>query len=222
MNRFPRDMKPSASETRLLRIRRWVMLACGLVAIGITIPEGRIVAGERDNQRWDTMVGNWYDWKAPTDMKWDAVDLAASKAGEKVTFLSRRAPVETTEHFRAVLFSPSAKTLPLPYSVGGRQRIDVYWYEAKGEEGPFLRLSDGWGEYLVDLSRQTTARLYRHKGRLLVGELRPGEDMGGGSVLVTSDRDRKGVVFIAGREAREVTGRLASEEGKNLGQIRGR
>ncbi len=53
--------------------------------------------------------------------------------------------------------------------------VEVFWYDAVGDEGQFFRLSDRWGEYLIDLRRRTTALMVRRKGLTSVGELRSDE-----------------------------------------------
>ena len=199
----------------------WVLVYFCLPALLVAITGKSINAEEKNEQQWKPMIGNWYDWTDPSGEKWDALDLAVSKEKEKIVFLSRRAPEEeTTEHFRAIYFSKRKELLPLLYSVGGKQKIDVYWYETVGEEGQFFRLSDHWGEYLIDLRRGTTGLMLRRRGLTFVGELHSGEDKSGG--LSISDYGTRLEVSAYGRPAMIVIGPLATEKGKKIGVIEGR
>jgi hypothetical protein len=153
-------------------------------------------------------------------VEWDAVDIAASQRNEKVTFLSRQAPIEPgNERFRAILFSEGKKVMPLPYNVGrGRQdKIEVFWYEPIDKEGPFFRLVDRWGEYVVDLHRQTTALMVRRKGLTFVGELRHGEDKD--ASVGISDYGNRIELSVAGRPTMVVIGPLATQDGMKMGEI---
>jgi hypothetical protein len=179
--------------------------------------EGRAVGMEPERQPWKATIGNWRHWTDPTGTTWNAVDIVTYQGKTSATFLSRRAPdQEQTEHFRAIYFAKVAKLLPLPYNIGGKQKIQVYWYDATSDEGPFVRLSDRWGEYLVDLSHNRTEEIIRFKGRAFVGDIRPGEDHSSWS----GDSDKM-EVSINGRPARELTGPVAAGDGQKVGEISG-
>jgi hypothetical protein len=184
--------------------------------------ERRGNAMEPGNQHWKPISGEWHNWRDSSGKNWRAVDILTSKEKEKVTFLCRRAPVEPTEHFRAILFSKNGKTevKPLPYSVGGRQELDVYWYEQVGDKGSFLRLSDRQGEYLVNLRDKTTAMIVRIKNRAFVGELRKEDDDMDMLAWSVSGDESNPEVSVAGRNAKEISGPLATEKGKLIGKIR--
>lgn len=183
-------------------------------------------AAPANKQIWKPKTGRWYDWRDTSGEDWQAVDLVVSQGKERVTFLCHRAPVEPTEHFRAILFAKNDKgetIAPFPYSVGGSQKLEVYWYEPIDGKGPFLRLSEKDGEYLIDLKRKTTALIVRVKKRTFVGEL--GEYRKGNNGLdalgcsVSGDNENL-EVSVAGGKAKEVSGPLASEKGKYIGKIR--
>jgi len=191
---------------------------CGILMAGALLKKGQ--GGEPDRKPWTPEIGKRYHWLGPNGARWDAIDLASSPRAEKVTFLTRQAPVEPgNESFRAILFSEGKVLMPLPYNIGGRTTLEVYWYDAIGDEGPFLRLADQWGEYLVDLKQKTTAVMLRRKGLTFVGELRPGEDR-----IDTGYQD-DGIrlqATVHGRPTSVLVGPLATEAGKKLGEIRDR
>jgi hypothetical protein len=207
---------------RILRVLAFCRAAIVLGMTGIvgTAAERESAPRKPDIQPWKPAIGEPYRWTDPAGEEWNAVDIANSQGNAKVTFLSRQAPVEPgNERFRAILFSEGKKVLPLPYNVGrGRDdKIDVYWYEPIGEEGPFVRFVDRWGEYLVDLRRKTTALMVRRKGMTFVGELRPGEDEKASPGI--SDYGTRIEVSVAGRPTMVVIGPLAKEPGNKVGEI---
>jgi hypothetical protein len=194
---------------------RPVLVVVGAVAILSCAGRGAI-AVEPENQQWKPLIGEWYRWTDQTGVEWDALDIAASQGKKKATFLSRHGESDgPTEYFRAILFSEGAEVLPLPYNLGDKE-IEVWWYDAVAKEGPFLRLSDTSGEYLVDLRRRTTALMFRRKGLTFVGELRPGDDK---ASLTYSDLGTRLEVSVAGRPAMVVIGPLATGPGKKVGKI---
>jgi hypothetical protein len=184
-----------------------MIITCGAVQ--------RAVAAEPDPPHWKPALGNWYRWTDKSGVDWDAWDLATAAGSKKVTFLSRRAPTDRVEYFRAILFSDGAEVEPLPYNLGDKG-IDVYWHEAIAKEGPFVRLCDASGEYLVDLGRKTTGLMARHKGVTFVSELRPGDNMVSWGM---SDYGTRFEVWVAARPAMVVIGPVATEKGKKLGTI---
>jgi hypothetical protein len=95
--------------------------------------------------------------------------------------------------------------------------IEVYWYEPIGEEGPFIRLVDRSGEYLVDVRRMTTSIIVRRKGLTFIGELRPGEDKH--ACVGVSDYRTRIEVSVAGRPTMVAIGPLATDRGKKAGEI---
>ena len=205
---------PVVDRSRFVRVLLAITAAICVCAI-----ESRVVGKDSKDKQWKPLVGPWYNWTDSTGEKWDALDIADYQGKEKVTFLSRRAPEETTEHFRAVYFSERKRLLPLPYNVGGKQEIDVYWYGVVDGEGPFFRLADRWGEYLVDVGQGSTALMSRGKGLTFVGELLPGDDM---TNVCWSGSGNRIEVSVSGKTAMVVVGPLANEMGKKVGQIRGR
>jgi hypothetical protein len=211
---------PSADATRVARVPRMPLIRSVLYQIAAMLAGMVASAAEPSIKESRPVIGKWYTWKDAAGHDWDAMDIVSLGREPRVTFLSRRAPEqEQTEHFRAILFSQGAKVLPLPYNVGGKQRIDVFWYDATAEEGPFLRLSDRWGEYLVDVRHNTTARVVRLKGRAFVGLLRSGEDK---AAMSYDDEGNRCEVSVAGRPAREIIGPVASQKGRKVGEISGR
>jgi hypothetical protein len=196
-----------------------VIAAYGLLMTGARAAEKGKDTMKTEKFEWKPILGDWYDYKDATGQRWDARDIATSQGKVAATFLLRRADEETTEHWRAVLFADGKKMLPLPYNIGGKSKIELYWYDAIGDEGPFVRLTDRWGEYLVDLRRKTTANMVRRKGVTFLGELRPGDDKKSG-IAFSDYGTRLQATAAGGQPAMVVIGPLATEKGRLYGEIR--
>ena len=190
-----------------------------ILAVAWAAAPGAGLVGESEGHQWTPLLGKWYLWTDPTGVQWNALEMARSAGSNTITFLSRCARADTTEHFRAIMFSEGQRVMPLPYNIGGKQKIDVYWYDRIGDEGSFFRLSDHWGEYLISVREKTTSMILRMEGRTFVGKLKAGED----KISTTYSREEGAlVVSICGRRAREIRGSWAAEEGKKIGEIQGR
>ena len=48
----------------------------------------------------------------------------------------------------------------LPPNTGGKTRINVYYYEAKNGQGPYVKFQDQYGNYRFDLSRDVKENLF--------------------------------------------------------------
>ena len=204
-------------------LSRSLGVVSGLIAIAGIAGGATAFSEEPPAPRWKPAVGKWYRWEDPNKDKWDAVDIATSKGNAKVTFLSRVAPIAKLEHFEAILFSEGAKVMPLPYSSGGRVKIDVYSLDSGTNEGSLLRLADiqtDRGECLVDLTKKSTAFIVRREERTFLRDLQKGDGdaMKFGWSAAGSGKTLE--VYAYGGRAREVTGTLSAEKGKKVGEIR--
>ncbi len=204
-------------------LSRSLGVVSGLIAIAGIAGGATAFSEEPPAPRWKPAVGKWYRWEDPNKDKWDAVDIATSQGNAKVTFLSRVAPIAKLEHFEAILFSEGAKVMPLPYSSGGRVKIDVYSLDSGTNEGSLLRLADiqtDRGECLVDLTKKSTAFIVRREERTFLRDLQKGDGdaMKFGWSAAGSGKTLE--VYAYGGRAREVTGTLSAEKGKKVGEIR--
>ena len=95
--------------------------------------------------------------------------------------------------------------------------INVYWYPADQQGGPWIRLQDQEEEHLVDLQKQKVSRVFRYKGHVFSGELSEDHE---GTAMVESGG--KILVSVGRREAREITGLpVADSPGTYIGRIEG-
>ncbi|MBN2377332.1 MAG: hypothetical protein JXD22_13090 [Sedimentisphaerales bacterium] len=109
-------------------------------------------------------------------------------------------------------------TKPLPVNVGGKTKINVYWYAKEDGHGPFLRLQDHWGEYLIDLERGQIFEMLRTDKRVFIGNVRDnrGAEMGWESFNGKITR-----VYSGNQDAEEITGKPHSRPGIYIGRIDG-
>ena len=136
----------------------------------------------------------------------------------RIVFLRRITPPFISEYDRKIrLETPSFNKVArwLPTNTGGRTIIKVYWYERKNKEGPFLRLKDNFGEYLIDINRGVTKQILRINGRSFAGEI---QDKQVGIAWV-KDSDGNIKVYVGDNEAKEITGTLAALPGKYIGLL---
>ena len=198
-------------------LSRSLGVVSGLIAIAGIAGGATAFSEEPPAPRWKPAVGKWYRWEDPNKDKWDAVDIATSQGNAKVTFLSRVAPIAKLEHFEAILFSEGAKVMPLPYSSGGRVKIDVYSLDSGTNEGSLLRLSG-----YPDRPRRVPCRLNQEidgihcarEERTFLRDLQKGDGdaMKFGWSAAGSGKTLE--VYAYGGRAREVTGTLSAEKGR--------
>jgi hypothetical protein len=95
--------------------------------------------------------------------------------------------------------------------------VNAYWYPANQQEGPWIRLQDQEGEYLLDMKEHKVSRVLRYKGRVFAGELFSGQD---GIAIVESGG--RIVVSVGRRNAYEITGTpIGDFPGTYIGRIEG-
>jgi hypothetical protein len=107
------------------------------------------------------------------------------------------------------------ETATLPAFPDAAWRMNVYWYPREAERGPFVRLQDREGEYLLTLGHKTLARMLRIKGETHVGVFIDGE----GGFGWTEGPDGKVNATISGKKAYRIQGRLADSPGTYLGRM---
>lgn len=94
--------------------------------------------------------------------------------------------------------------------------MNVYWYPPDGETGPYLRLQDKDGEYLVDFRRGRTRRVLRRRGATYAGDL-----VGDVNSYGASESNGVVAVHVGDQIAERVTGGYASDPGIYLGRLDG-
>ncbi len=106
---------------------------------------------------------------------------------------------------------------PLPSNRRSRTLVNAYWYPANGQGGPWVRLQDREGEYLLNMKDQKVSRILRYKGHVFAGELSSGQD--GIAVVESGD---KILISVGRREAYEITGTpVGDSSGEYIGRIEG-
>jgi hypothetical protein len=169
----------------------------------------------------------WYisllgSWCTP----FEECEIEIPSDGDRVIFMRKGAHWIYAEYNRKIKFiATDGKEVlkPLPMNTGGRTFINVYWYKSHDDEGPYLRLLDTRGEYLVDLAERTTNVVIRYEsprdsGRILTFA-GPVQDKGKRSVGTYPDGVR---ASVDGRPAQRLTGQLAEEPGQYLGRLESR
>jgi len=100
---------------------------------------------------------------------------------------------------------------------GAAARVHIYWYPREAGRGPFVRLQDPDGEYLLTLRGKSVARLLRIQGETHVGVFVDGE----GGYGWTKGPDGKVSATVSGKPASRLQGRLADTPGRYLGWVEG-
>jgi hypothetical protein len=100
----------------------------------------------------------------PAKQQWVECAIPLPDSSYHVTFLQKSIHPFLAEYDYAVRFRtptlPESER-PLPTNTGGPTEMNLYRYPPIGGEGPYLRLQDKDGEYLVDFHRGRTRRLLR-------------------------------------------------------------
>ena len=95
--------------------------------------------------------------------------------------------------------------------------VNTHWYPANQHGGPWVRIQDREGEYLIEIKQQKVFRILRYKGRVFAGELSSGQE---GVAIVESGG--KILVSVGRRDAYEITGTpVGDSSGKYIGRIEG-
>ncbi|MHC4111944.1 MAG: hypothetical protein ACYSUY_12785 [Planctomycetota bacterium] len=87
------------------------------------------------------------------------IDLP-DKAG-RIVFLRRHNHPFLAEYDRKIRYETSvlASVRLLPPNTGGKTRINVYYYEAKNGQGPYIKFQDQYGNYRFDLGHDVKETL---------------------------------------------------------------
>lgn len=107
----------------------------------------------------------------------------------------------------------------LPTNCGGRTCINVYWYPANRAEGPYVKLRDSWGVYVLDLQRKTASILREHNGVRYIGEIPPQSDGSVSSGWSKADGRKDWTYTVGKNEGRKLNGLLAEAKGLYLGRL---
>ncbi len=95
--------------------------------------------------------------------------------------------------------------------------VNTYWYPANEQGGPWVRLQQQDGEYLVDMNDQKIIRIFRYKGRVFAGELSREQE---GIAIVESGK--RILISVGRRDAYEITGTpVGDSPGEYIGRIEG-
>ena len=148
-----------------------------------------------------------------------SVRVAIPDGSGHIIFLRNRIHPLAAKYDRAIRFETDI--IPrviraLPTNSGSPTKIDVYWLEKQEKEGPYIRLHEHQGEYLIDLSRGVTQVIGRINGRVFVSELKNNKMPAFDWAKINGELSR---VHTGGKEAEEITGSLASLQGKFIGRI---
>lgn len=161
-------------------------------------------------------------WRAETwkqeDEPWKPCLAHTLSDGTMISVAFRQAHPFLAEYDRKVIVAPPtgpSVELAMPMNVGGRTKMNVYFYPQEDGAGPFIRFQDQWGETLLDLPRRVLRMMLRIEGIAYAGDLR-GDASAGWSILEGGEPS----VRIGGRPAERLTGRLAAP-GQYLGRLDG-
>lgn len=121
----------------------YVSLPLHLVALGL----GSLVASE---------FWGCFDDFDRAQQPWVQCAIELPDGSGQVVFMRRNAHPFLAEYDRRIrleTLSFGNVVRALPMNVGGRTKINVYWYPEYDSNGPFLSLKDHWGTYYIDLQR---------------------------------------------------------------------
>jgi hypothetical protein len=163
---------------------------------------------------WRLDAARYSSWVDANGESWRAYEIVPPDGESSIRFVWHRGASMVTEHEQGIVFPGSTTVSPLPYNIGGKIKMDAFWYGVIDGKGPFLRLEDQWGEYLVDFRKRTTAWIIREEGRTFAG-------------LVTDPHCGYGIggigdeisVSVGTNRAEELFGPLASSKGRPLAHI---
>lgn len=144
-----------------------------------------------------------------------------------ILFLRRSIHPFLAEYDRQICFGDDPEAGPirrLPINCGGRTCINVRWYKSSETEGPYVKLTDHWGVYIVDLRRKMLCVMRELDGVPYIGDLAATSDGGGGSGWSGSkaDGETEWEFTVDGNPGRKATGLLVDSRGVYIGRIDGR
>jgi hypothetical protein len=153
---------------------------------------------------------------APAPGEWQECSIDLPNVAGRIVLMRKASPDAPGEFLRRVRIEipPPVQDAPLPTCSSACDRINVYEYLREGNQGPFARLHDREGEYLVTLRSKAAGRLVRVKGEVYVGMLVSG-DGGFGWTEGPSGIE----VTVGPMKAHRVKGRLAESPGQYVGRI---
>lgn len=127
----------------------WVLIGCG----GLVALVGLAAVTFAGYALWevDRQVGRGFD---PAAQPWRATTIPRPDAGGALAFERKHIHPMLAEYERRLRLEQAdgaAHRIELPPNYGGRTRINVYWHESSADAGPWLRLEDHVGRYVVDL-----------------------------------------------------------------------
>lgn len=157
----------------------------------------------------------WTDAKGNT---WTAFQIDLPDKSESFLFVCMSASKGfSSGHIQGIVYKGEDNVTPLPYNVGGKIKIDFFLFERLAGEGPFVRLQDYWGEYLVDLQKKKTFRIIRTERRSFMGDVSGGNIEDSGFSIFGSGDEM--IVSVGDGEAKEITDLPIAGMGKRLGRI---
>jgi hypothetical protein len=136
----------------------------------------------------------------------------------RIVLMARPAPDKPGTTLRQVrIETPAPGEVAVLPPCGAAARVHVYWYPREAGRGPFVRLQDPDGEYLLTMRGKSVARLLRIQGETHVGVFVDGE----GGYGWTKGPDGKISATVSGKPAHGLQGRLADAPGRYLGWVEG-
>lgn len=115
------------------------------------------IAMQEASANWDPAAEEWQTLQLPVE------------DGFVVEFERRRAHPVQAEYERRVNVVSADGTptvVGLPMNTGGRTHFNVFWIAAAQDDGPWLRLLDHTGEYLLPLTQPSLQRICREGSEL--------------------------------------------------------
>lgn len=160
------------------------------------------------------------DFENPSPRAWEECPVPHPALMPAITFRQRGIHPFLAEFEYRVRFDDGTNVIDgrLPINVGGRTKMNAYWYPQEEAFPAAIRLQDHWGEYVVRPAEMKTYSLLRRKGRLYIGEVQ--DENSGYSI---SEREGAPLeVTLNGSEALDVTDSpLGSGSGSYIGRIDG-
>jgi hypothetical protein len=164
-------------------------------------PAPAAVAAPRD----PPVAGDWTECVVDLPDGEGRIVLMCTPAADKPGTARRQVRIESPAPGQTVVLPP----FPADAVVG------VYWYPREERLGPFVRLRDPDGEYLLTMRSKSVARLLRVKGETHAGVFVDGE----GGYGWSEGPDGKVTATVSGKQTVRLRGRLAESPGQRLGAI---
>ncbi len=163
-------------------------------------------------------VENFDETKQP----WVSCAIAHPGGNPPIAFLQRRIHPFLAEYEYKLRTGEGTIAVErvLPVNVGGRTKMNAYWYPSTDGFGPCIRLQDHWGQYLLRLDDLKTYRLLRYRDRTYIGEIT--DSSASYSMGLRGQVGGEPFVRVGDNEALDVTDRaIALGPGEYLGRIDG-